>query len=210
MDIIKVEEINCLIDEGLINTSSEVRNITNLAKNILSHKCNPRCLVMVGENKFVCRKPNYLKMNNPPGNTIEKYEILPNDLSLESLQQLEKLGIIKPLKFNHTTKYLKPFKSRLLCFHPKRHIPAVNWTHDLNISPVEGYTFSYCQSMQNIQKITNTGGCNKYTIKYIGKIDEQNYVIVHTDSHKNGQLMTKSTFLHNTKLSSLKYNEVKF
>ena len=74
---------------------------------------------------------------------------------------------------------------------------------------MEGYAFCYCQSMQNIQKITNTGGCNKYTIKYIGKIDEQNYVIVHTDSHKNDQLMTKSTFVHNTKLSSSKCNEEK-
>ena len=36
LDIIKVEEINCLIDEGLIKMSSKGRNITNLAKNILS------------------------------------------------------------------------------------------------------------------------------------------------------------------------------
>ena len=39
---IKVEEMNRLIDEDLKKTSSEVRNITNLAKNLLSHKCNPR------------------------------------------------------------------------------------------------------------------------------------------------------------------------
>ena len=73
LDIVKVEEINHLIDEGIIKTSADVRNITNLAKNILSHKCNPRCLVMVGENKFVCRKPNYLKMNNPLGNYWNYY-----------------------------------------------------------------------------------------------------------------------------------------
>ena len=53
------------------------------------------------------------------------------------------------------------------------------------ISLVEGYTFSYRQSMQNIQKIT---------IKYIGKIDEQNYVIVNSDGHKNCKLTTNSTF----------------
>ena len=80
--------------------SFEVRNITNLAKHLSFHKCNPRCFVMVGENKFVCRKPINLKMNNPPANTLEKYQILPNDLSLESLQQLEKVGIFKPLKLN--------------------------------------------------------------------------------------------------------------
>ena len=161
---------------------------------------------MIGENKFVCRKPNYLKMNNPPGNPSEKYEILPNDMSLESLRQLEKVGIINPLEYDNEKDFLKPFKSRLSYFHPKRHIPAINWTNDLNISPVDGYTFSYCQSMQNIQKITNTGGYNKYTIKYIGKIDEQNYVIVNSDGHKNGKLITNSTFLHNTKLTASKYN----
>ena len=89
---------------------------------------------------------------------------------------------------------MKPFKRRLSYFHPRRHIPAVNWTHDLNISPVEGYTFSYCQSMQNIQMITDTGGCNKYCIKYVGKIDEQNYVVVYSDGSRNGSLITKRIF----------------
>ena len=41
------------------------------------------------------------------------------------------------------------------------------------MSPVESYTFSICQSMQNIQIMKNSDGCNKYCIKYIGKIDEQ-------------------------------------
>ena len=68
---------------------------------------------------------------------------------------------------------------------------------------------SYCQSMQNIQKITNTGGCYKYTIKYIGKIDEKKLVIVNCDGHKNGKLITNSTFLHNTKLNASKFNEDK-
>ena len=95
----------------------------------------------------------------------------------------------------HTTKYMKPFKNRILYFHPKKHIPAVKWTRDLNISTVEARTFCYCQNKQNI---TNTGDCNKYTIKYIGKIDEQNYVIVHKDSHKNG-------LFYNAKISSSKY-----
>ena len=63
LDIIKIEEMNCLIDDGLIRTSFEVRNIKNFAKNIFSHEYNPRCLVMVGKNKYIYRKPNYLKMN---------------------------------------------------------------------------------------------------------------------------------------------------
>ena len=96
--------------------------------------------------------------------------------------------------------YMKSFKSQLPFFHPSCHVPAVNWNDIYNISLVEGYTFIVCQSMQNIQRITNTGGCNKYCIKYLGKIDEQNAVIVYADSHKNGVLITKSSFLHNTKV----------
>ena len=76
----------------------------------------------------------------------------------------------------------------------------------MNISPVEGYNFAHFQSMQNIKMITNSGGCSKYTIKYIRKLDAQNYVIVYTDSHNNGNLVTKGNFLHNTKLSASKKN----
>ena len=98
LDIVKVEETNRLIDEGLWKNKNEIYKLTSLATSILSHKCSPRCLVMIDENKFVCRKPNYLKMNPPSGNTIEKNEILPNDLSLESLRELEKVGIIDQIE----------------------------------------------------------------------------------------------------------------
>ena len=161
----------------------------------------------IGEDKFVCRKPNYLLMNKAPKNINDTYQDLPNDISIESLHRLEKVGIIDPLEYDEKIDYMKPFKSNLSYFHPKRHLPPVNWTHDMNISPVEGYTFAYCQSMQNIQVITHSGGCNKYTIKYVGKIDDQNHVIVSSDGHKNGVLITKSTHIHNSKLASSKYHE---
>ena len=187
LDVIRVDDIPRYIEEGLLKHPSDVQVITNLAKSILAHHCTPKCQVRVGENKYVCRKPNFLLMNPKPDNTREVYQDLPNDMSLESLRQLEKVGIIEPLEYDKEMDFMKPFKSRLSYFHPKRHIPPVNWTNDLNISPVEGYTFSYCQSMQNIALIYLSGGCNKYTVKYVGKLDSQNYVIVYTDGHKNGK-----------------------
>lgn len=63
-------------------------------------------------------------------------------------------------------------------FHPKRHIPPTNPSDDLNMSPVEGKTFAVTRAMQNAQLLTDCGGVNKYVCKYIGKIDEKNYVIV--------------------------------
>ena len=84
------------------------------------------------------------------------------------------------------------------------------------MSPVEGYTFSNCRSMQNIQLLTQTGGVNKYVCKYIGKVDEQNYVVVKannnassTSTSGSASLRTRSTFLHNTKITSSKIQEDK-
>lgn len=59
--------------------------------------------------------------------------------------------------------------------------------------------------MQNIQRLTHCGGVNKYICKYIGKIDEQNYVVVHVNG--KGQLVTKGQFLHNTKIRASKNNK---
>ena len=75
------------------------------------------------------------------------------------------------------------------------------------MSPAEGYTFSNCRSMQNIQVPTQSGGVNKHVCKCIGKIDEQNYIIV--SANGTGELVTKSTFLHNAKTSSSKIAEDK-
>ena len=40
-------------------------------------------------------------------------------------------------------------------------------------------------------------------------MDYCNYTIVSTDAHKNGTLITQSTFLHNTKASTSVFNEAK-
>ena len=108
----------------------------------------------VADNKFVCRKPNYLLMNKQPNNVRDNYQELPNDMTIDSLRKLEKVGLVEKLEYDEKFDHMKPFKSKLEYFHPKRHLPPVNWTHDMNISPVEGYTFAYCQSMKYIQVIT--------------------------------------------------------
>ena len=77
----------------------------------------------------------------------------------------------------------------------------------MNISPVEGKTFSVLKSMQNVQWLTKTNGVNKYVCKYIGKIDENNLVIVRSHPHENGTLISKQTFIHNTKIPISSINE---
>ena len=192
--------------EGIFKSFEEVKPALDDAMKVLPHICNERCLKAVGENEYRCRAQNYLLMSKPPNNTRHNYVDLPNQLSQQCLKVLEKLQIVDRIKV-HDNGYVEPFKSRLDFFHPKRHVPPVLWTHDMNISPVESKTFVMCRSMQNIQRLTATGGCNKYVVKYLSKIDEQNYVIISTDVHKNGVLKTREEFIHNSKISSSKYFE---
>ena len=119
--------------------------------------------------------------------------------------------MVAPIEVNEHG-YVKKWKSKLAFLHPQQHIPPTNPNYDINMSPVEGYTFANCRSMQNIQILTQCGGVNKYVCKYIGKVDKQNYVVVQSNNaHGNGSfsLSTKSTFLHNTKVSLSKFQEDK-
>ena len=75
------------------------------------------------------------------------------------------------------------------------------------MSPVEGYTFAQLRSMQNVQSLLYSPGTNKYICKYIGEMDENNRIVVSTNAHKNGELITKSTFLHNIKIATSAFNE---
>ena len=46
------------------------------------------------------------------------------------------------------------------------------------MSPVEGCTFSQLRSMKSVQSLMYSPGTKKYICKYIGKIDENNRIVV--------------------------------
>ena len=77
------------------------------------------------------------------------------------------------------------------------------------MSPVETKLFSACRSMQNIQSLHCTNGVNKYVCKYCAKLDQQNYIIAKSHPFDSGTLITKSHFLHNTKITTSAINEKK-
>ena len=101
------------------------------------------------------------------------------------------------------------FDSNHKFLQPTRHIAPTNHTHDRNMRPVERYTLSQLKPMQNVQYLMYSTGANKYICKYIGKMDYCIYTTVITDAHKNGTLMRQFTSLHNTKVSTSNFNEVK-
>ena len=160
----------------------------------------------MADGSFKCRKLNNLKMSKD--NTKLPFMSFNNDLPQNCIDRLVKIGVVEPVVQNEFG-YRKEIKSKLSFLHPKRHIPPTNSSDDINMSPCEGYTFANCLSMHNIQVLTQGGGVNKDICKYIGKPDEQNYIVVLVDPETNGQLVKRATFLHNTKVSSTKSNEDK-
>ena len=206
-DVVRYNEIDDLINDGTFKDKDDYFSMVKDANDFLGHNCNSRCLVKTTSGKFRCRKLDYLEVSTD--NTKHTYKEFNIEIPKECLDKLVKIGMVKSFSTNEHG-YTKKWKSKLPFLHPQRHIPPTNPNNDNNMSPVEGYTFANCRSMQNIQLLTQTGGVNKYVNKYIGKIDEQNYVIVQANNSKgNGaaSLLTKSTFLHNTKITSSKIQE---
>jgi predicted GIY-YIG superfamily endonuclease len=206
LDIVKPSEIKHLIEDGTFKTVDDWHDTVDDATKFLGHKCNSRCLRKTADGSFKCRKIDYLKASED--NTRHTYNRFNEDLSDDCIKRLLQIGMIEIKDENeHGFKY--PYKCRLSFLHPQRHIPPTNPSDDINMSPCEGRTFAICRSMQNIQNLTQSGGVHKYICKYIGKIDDQNYVIVYVDIQTGKSLMTKAAFLHNTKVTSSKINEDK-
>ena len=174
------------------------------AASFLPHRCNDSCLVKRADGQLRCRKIDNVRASSD--NTSHQYMNLPNNYSVPCLKILERIGLTDELEIDSDGN-VKNFKSWLSFFHPLRHAPPTNPTNDMNISPEDRYTFSVCKSIQNAQRLTGTGGCSKYVYKYISKIDEQNYVAIEVNGE--GRLVTKATFLHNTKVTSSKMAEDK-
>ena len=206
LEVVRPADLDDLKRKGLIFDVADMKDAINDAEITLPHKCNDRCLRYIGNGEYVCRAVQNLMKNKPPNNVRSYLEPLPNGLSPECLQVLQEIKMIDPLVV-HENGYVEPFKAKNTFFHPHRCIAAVNWNDHSNISPVISELFVACRGMQNIQQIFRCGGCNKYCVKYMSKIDEQNYVIVSVDGRENGVLVTRTEHLHNTKITSSKINE---
>ena len=206
LDIVRPDEVGDLIADGTFENIDEWKDMITDATKFLGHVCNSRCLRKTADGTMKCRKLNYLDVTKD--NTKHTYLRFADDLPDDTLKRLVQIGMIEEVTVKMNG-FRYPFKSKLAFLHPQRHIPPTNPSDDINMSPCEGYTFSNCLSMQNFQVLTQSGGVNKYVCKYIGKLDEQNYIVVLVDPKTNGTLVTITTFLHNTKVSSTKINEEK-
>ena len=92
IDIVKPDEINILLDEGIIKHEDDVIEIQMDGMTYLMHVCNSRCLVPDKNGNYVCRATNFQKSKE---NTKHILSPLPNNFSKECLNRLEKAGIVE-------------------------------------------------------------------------------------------------------------------
>lgn len=203
-DIFRPDEVETFVKKGVFTNLHDILQVYGHTATHLPHHCNNRYLVKRVDKIFRCRKIGNVFASTD--NRTHQFIPLPNEYSVQCLKMLGRSGLVDEIEIN-SDENLTLFKSSLPFFHPRRHVPKINPTNDVNISPVEGYTFSVMKSMQNIQRLTGTGGCLEYVCEYIGKIDEQKYVVVEADGE--GKLTTKAFHLHHMKVTSFKMGEDK-
>ena len=182
-DVVKSSDINDYIDRGLIRDQNDINGLSRNAALFLTHTCSDRCLIKTSDGRLVCRVPKYMFMTLD--NTKQCFADIPVQLSDECWSRLHKIGIANSV-LNELGERNK-FKSSLDYFHPKRWIPPVS-PGEGYVSPYERETFAVCQSMQNVQRLDQAGGCCKYTLKYLTKVDKQNYISISLNKEKKAHL----------------------
>ena len=201
--IVRIDEVPDYIEKGHFTSIWDVNEVVDNAANFLTHRCNDGCLVKNLDGTMRCRKPNNAKLTKD--NTRHTHMALPNKYSVPCLRILEKVGLTTKLIIHDCGKI--EFESNLDYFHPKKHIPPTNPNDHTNGSPVISEFFVVMKGMQNAQQMNGAGGTAKYVCKYLAMVDAQNYVVIEVDG--TGKLITKSRFLHNTKITSSNIAESK-
>ena len=189
LEIVKTDEdIEILLENGLLKSVHDVADVTAHAGIILPHICDERCKmrVNVGEGKrdFRCRKMH--SVYDCPDTTCHNYVPIPHKYQKKFLEVLQEVGIYTTMgddfmngTFNH------PY------FSPKRHIAPCNYNAKSNMSPLIVDFFIALKSMQNAQALDHTNGLSKYVCKYISKFDEGNYVVLCQDVHTGEWVLKK-------------------
>ena len=202
-EIVGVDEVEGLIKEGLIENWEDYNVMKEQAKSFLSHQHSDRCMRRTGPGDYdlVCRVPDARLISKDITSFSEN--VLNVNHSANSIRVMERLGLCKQLKdtdgeFVPTREYLKAKR----IYAPVRHGEG-------NITPVLGRFFAATRSSMNVQ-ICTSNGTTRYVVKYLVKIDENNYVTFGATQQKGDtKLKAEKVFMCNTKVTSSAINEAK-
>ncbi len=203
MEIVRTDEMQSLIDKGLLKSVDDVLRTTDLASKFLAHRCSARCLRRIGPGdgpeNFRCRKLHAVW--DSPDPTRHQYIPLPVNLSEGCKSSLVACGLCT-VDEDGKPEYHHPY------FKPHRHMAPCNRNARCNMSPTPTELFLLLRSMVNAQWMGHSNGIAKYLLKYVGKFDQGNRATASANPH-TGAIRVGQEFLHNTKIASSRINEDK-
>ena len=206
-DLIPPDEIDELMEEGLMSDRSDVYHIRNFACKVLFHSCSSRCQVCTGpgNSDFKCRVPSAVMLSpTPTHGTMVKVEPHHSD---EALAVLKRLGLCMA---DSTGDHFVELDEKFRC----EHYFVVAMPGKTLMSLTNGQLFVATMSQQNLQWCTSYMSA-RYLAKYVAGIDETNrvYVRAGTDGMGNKnqdgweKLVLDQQFTHNSKIASSAMNE---
>ncbi len=198
-DIVTDDEVEDLITEGILKDHYDYRDMKAEARTFLPHTHSSRCLrrVGTGDDDLQCRVPDTRYISSDVSGFYEA--CLPVNHNKQSSDILERLGLMT-INENQESVPQRDFLKARRIYAPARFGEG-------NITPVVGRLFAATRSTMNVQ-ICTSHGTTRYVVKYVIKIDENNYVAFSSKAGEPG-LKAEKVFLHNTKITSSAVNEKK-
>ena len=201
LELIRPEEVDPLIQEGLLSCAEEVMDVKALASRLLVHICNSRCKRRVGMNdgELVCRvTDNERESPNPRVHCTRTIHV---DHSDAAVKLLSDVGLFQ---FNELTQTFEPVVDVLIA---TKHYPPAHNSEGI-ISACNGRLFTLAKSNDNLKEATGYLSC-RYLAKYLALVDENNRVYIGSMSHECNKVGLEKVELHNTKITSSSIQEAK-
>ena len=201
MELIRPEEIENLIRQGLLSCEGEVMTVKELASRLLVHVCSSRCKRRVGvkDGDVVCRvTDNEAESPNPRVHCTRTIRVDHSDAATEVLANVG-LFIL-----NETTQTFEPVEDVLTA---TKHYPPAHNSEGI-ISACNGRVFALTQSNDNMKEATGYLSC-RYLAKYLALVDENNRVYIGSMSHERNVVGLEKVELHNTKITGSAIQEAK-
>jgi hypothetical protein len=201
MDMIRSEEIDLLVAEGLLANVNEIVEVKELASRILIHVCTSRCKRRVGiENEALkCRATN--NALESPNRFDHAERTITVDHSKQAFDILQEVGLFE---FNPITEELVPTVASMnASIH---YPPAEEW--EGIVSPCNGKLFAMTRSAQNLKIVTGYLA-SRYLAKYLALVDENNRVYIGSMSQERNATKLETQILHSMKVTGSAILEVR-
>jgi predicted GIY-YIG superfamily endonuclease len=196
-DLIREDEIDQLVSEGILSTPRSVNEIKEAGRHILKHSCSDRCKrrTGVGKDETVCRTASSICENpNWCEHSLKELHVCHDQ---EAAGVLRDIDLLVPdndgccFKINDLSKDAE-------CLRAVKHFPPINPVEGV-ISPCNGRLFAATLSSQNLQLCTGYLA-SRYLAKYAAGIDENRVHIGAMQDNREG-FQAKGEFVCNTKVT---------